>query len=320
VNIKLLTQISPENRLLNRLNHETMNAQKAFIAVSFIQNAGLKHLFKSIKGMLINKKTVVLYTAGYLGITDPVALERLLQMSQEFFSLKVYFNPADRFHSKFLLFEKPQKKYCLFLGSSNVSVGGLIDVGELNIQLKGKITDQVYKDLQIVINNLVKNKDFKRIDKTLITNYKQMYKKRKTTKKRKFSGMKLPTIPTEKMAIYVADDSFSEKEEKAIQTKHPGWDDYIEMLSVIKALEKGDYFLNVSMVKGEKKSFNVSKFLEYDRIRSVGTVAHIKSGKDISISKLLKKLNVTEKTLRGSKKLDIYDIAILRKNFKDAFA
>jgi hypothetical protein len=48
----LLTQIAPENRLLNRLGTETRASRSAFIAVSFIQRAGMKHLFKGLKPLL----------------------------------------------------------------------------------------------------------------------------------------------------------------------------------------------------------------------------------------------------------------------------
>src|SRR5262245_66686138 len=117
----LLTQIAPENRLLNRIGPEAKTARAAFLAVSFIQRAGMKHLFKSLKGLLDRSRPVAVYTSGYLGITDPDALEDLLRLSTRYEPLQVFFNPVDRFDSKSFHFETPADGYSPCLASSNIS-------------------------------------------------------------------------------------------------------------------------------------------------------------------------------------------------------
>lgn len=161
MNVALLTQIAPENQLLNRLGPEAGAAQSAFVAVSFVQRAGMRHLFGSIKGMLDAGKPVAVYTSGYLGITDPDALADLLRLAEDYDSLRVFFNPADRFHSTFFFFARPKSAYTLFLGSSNVSVGGFTDTGELNVHIRGKAGDRVHRDIRIVMANLAKNTRFR---------------------------------------------------------------------------------------------------------------------------------------------------------------
>ncbi|MCS4542090.1 MAG: hypothetical protein HY929_07225, partial [Euryarchaeota archaeon] len=77
----------------------------------------------------------------------------------------------------------------------------------------------------------------------------------------------------------------------------------------------------ITNIRGKKKTFIVSKFIEYDRIRGVGKIAHVKDGKEPSLTRLAKKLGIKEKELlRKGRKLDLYDIAILKRDFKDAFA
>lgn len=319
--ISILTQIAPEKRLLERLDHAAENADKAFIAVSFIQKTGFKLLFKSIRGILEKAGNVTLYTSGYLRITEPKALEDLLRLTRNYPSLNVFFNPDDRFHSKFLLFERPKTTYTLFLGSSNISVGGLSELGELNAEISGKISDQVYKDVQIVIDNLKKEKSFEKISEDLIDEYKEEYKRRGRTGKRtgKVRTKRLNIRPPETMPVCLFERWYDGKEEEKILTIHPKWECFVGMVPGLKKLNRRDHYLGVTIING-KKTFDVGRFIEHDRIPRIGPVAHVEYGEELPLKKLTTKLGITEKELLKAKKLDIYDIAILHKHFKDTFA
>jgi HKD family nuclease len=320
VSISILTQIAPEKRLLERLKPAAEKAEKAFIAVSFIQKTGFKHLFASIKGILEKTGNVTIYTSGYLRVTEPQALEDLLRLTRNYPSLNVFFNPYDRFHSKFLLFEKPKRTYTLFLGSSNISVGGLLELGELNAEISGKTSDEVYKDVQIVIGNLKKEKSFEKINKDLIDEYKEEYKKRKRNGKRGGKVRIVPIRPLGTMPVCLIERWFNKKEKKKILLIHPKWEYFITMVPDLKQLNRGDHYLEVTNING-KKTFNVGQFIEYDRnIPGVGKVAHVKYGKILPLKKLAMKLGISENKLLQKKKLDIYDIAILHKHFKGTFA
>jgi hypothetical protein len=71
--------------------------------------------------------------------------------------------------------------------------------------------------------------------------------------------------------------------------------------------------------RGRKATFTISKYLEHDRIDGVGAVVHTKDGESYSLKKLADKLKITDKKLLDMKNLDIYDIAIMRRDFEDAF-
>lgn len=209
MNVSLLTQIAPENQLLNRLGPEAKVADRAFVAVSFVQRAGMRHLFQSIKGMLTDGRPVVVYTSGYLGITDPDALADLVRLADDYESLRVFFNPADRFHSKFFFFTRPSCAYSLFLGSSNVSVGVFTDTGELNVHVWGKSGDRVHRDIRIVMENLERNTRFRPLTEALIAAYRAARGNapvKKATPKRKSSGV---PVRSEQMPVQIVTSSFS---------------------------------------------------------------------------------------------------------------
>jgi HKD family nuclease len=308
---------------LYRLEREIKNTDKAFIAVSFIQRGGMEQMFKMLKKILEIKKEVIIYTSGYLRITDPEALEDLLSIKPSYKTLKVYFNPKDRFHAKFILLNKPRKNYTLFLGSSNISVEGLKEIGELNIQIKGNTNDQVYKNVKIVINNLMKDKNFKEINEDVIEEYKNEYNKTK----KKFPGEndsgKKPNreyFPKEEMPIYIGKDEFNINEIKKIKSKRPEWENCVSMMPNLRNLKEGDYFLIISNIKNKKKTFNVSKYQNDDRIGRLGNIAYVINGKKLPLSKLEKRFNISRKEILKLEKLNIYQIAILEEDFKEAFA
>jgi HKD family nuclease len=317
--VSLLTQIAPENRLLNRLGPEASTARSVFVAVSFIQRAGMKHLFESLKVLLDRSRPVTVYTAGYLGITDPKALEDLLRLCDHYESLQVFFNAEDPFHAKFYFFEKPSDAYSLFLGSSNVSVGGFADTGELNVRILGKSHDAVCRDIRIVMANLEKNKSFQPLSEEAILDYR---KRRGDKKPKTGPGRKKPkvSLPLEEMPIFVVESSFTDEERQRIEGKHPEWGNYVSYTARLKRLKRNEHFLCISKLRGQKPTFTTSRYLEHDRIQGVGSVACIKDGESLPLVRLARNLKVEPKELVQMKGLDVYNIAILRRDFPGTFA
>jgi HKD family nuclease len=315
----LLTQIAPENRLLHRLGPEARTARAAFLAVSFIQRAGMKHLFKSLRALLDESRPVAVYTSGYLGITDPAALDDLLRLSSHYRSLQVFFNPDDRFHSKFFFFDKPADRYSLFLGSSNVSVGGFADTGELNVHIRGKSVDSVHRDIQIVIGNLRNNRGFRPLTSDLISDYRKGMSRRTTVRRPVSSRRPKITLRLDEMPVYVVDSRFTERDCKRIEGEHPEWDNYVSYAPRLRRLKSGDHFLCISKFRGEKATFTTTRYVEHDRVAGVGMVACVVDGDGLPLARLAKHLKIDEKALAWMKALDVYGVAILRRDFPQTF-
>lgn len=322
----LLTEIAEENMLLNRLKIEATEADKAVIAVSFINSAGLTHLVSKLKPLLEAGHSVAIFTSGYLRITEPKALQRLLKLTSTFDSLKVFFNPNDRFHAKFLLFEKPNRAYTLFLGSSNITLQGLGAAGELNVQISGKSSDEVFKSVKIVIANLASDTSFKELDGNLIDEYEQNYelarKRNKATEKRHHkknhpSIFHLP--PPQTMRIYTVHSFFNRSEKNAIESDHPKWGFYLNYLAPLTSLKKNDLFLLISKIRGGKKTVSVAKYFEFDKVESVGRIAHVTKGNEVSLERLKKRLGTRGNMLEHNGKLDIVDELIIRRDFREIF-
>jgi HKD family nuclease len=319
MNVSLLTQIAPENQLLNRLGPEADAAERAFVAVSFVQRAGMRHLFGSLKGMLDAGKPVAVYTSGYLGITDPAALADLLRLAGNYDSLRVFFNPADRFHSKFFFFAPPKNAYTLFLGSSNVSVGGFTDTGELNVHIRGKSGDRVHRDIRIVMANLEKNAGFRPLTEEAVAAYRATRGStpvKTTAPKRRSPGA---VVCAEQMPVQIITASFTNAECERVAERHPRWAEYVSYDAPLRRLKSGDHFLCITKRRGERVVFTVCRYAEHDRVPGVGTVARVTDGDELPLSRLAKNLRLSEKELVKVRRLDVCGIAILRRDFPQAF-
>jgi HKD family nuclease len=294
-------------------------AQAAVVGVAFVQRKGLKYLFGALKKLLDAEHPVELFTSGYLGITEVGALEDLLRLGREYPSLGVRFNMGDRFHAKFIYVSRPSQTYCLFVGSSNISVAGLAGLGEVNVQIRGSSTDSVGRSITVVVDNLRRDRTFRPLSAELIDEYRESLpgrRKRMRRKRRRAEGGQLPALQS--LPVYVAHSQFTKAELKKIERVHPRWKWFVDWIGVLRALDRGQHFLEVDAV-GRKRTFSVPKYLEHDRVPGVGMIAHVREGKFLPLAKLAARLGMSQGKLLDATRLDVYGIAILKRAFPKAF-
>jgi HKD family nuclease len=318
---ELLTQIAPENALLTRLKPVMRRASAAVIGIAFIQRQGLKHLFACARPLLDADRHVEMFTSGYLGITQVGALEDLLKLCRQYPSLTVRFNLGDRFHAKYIYLRQPARRYCLFVGSSNISVAGLAGLGELNVQIRGQDADPVGRSIGIVTENLRKDRTFRKLTPDVIDEYRRTLpglrgRRRRPRRQGRTVAGQLPSLQS--MPVYVARSSFTKSEEAGIHKAHAGWKDFIDWVGPVRSLDRGDHYLDID-ARERRRTFTVPRYLEHDRVRGVGVIAHVRPGRSMPLERLAKKLELRQKTLVDSKRLDVYAIAILKRAFPKAF-
>ncbi len=126
------------DHLLPVLHNELDRATRADIAVSFVQNSGLDQLEPRIVDLLQRQGHLRLITGDYLGITDPDALVRLLDLAQDYpdqVELRVFEARHQSFHPKAYLFVHGDGCSQAFVGSSNLSGPALHGGVEWNYRL-----------------------------------------------------------------------------------------------------------------------------------------------------------------------------------------
>lgn len=326
----MLTQVRPRDRLLNSLSKESKDANYAFIAVAFVKKTPLVSLLKRLRRTLNKSARIDFFTSGYLDFTEPSALEYL--RSQKRRGVKPYFKSYGKFHAKFLYFEKPREGYTLFLGSSNISESGLLEAGELNIEVNGKQNnrDQVYKGIQIVMEKIREDKEFEPITTLLIDTYRKRFE---TSGTRKIEHDKppreiQPRIPYvkrgERWPIQNWDEEYTGEEEKRINNKRPEWRKYQAIgysrnLSAIRKKGKG-YFLTARIFKTRPPHFRIARFIDEDWIdKDLERVVWYESGKSAHLKKLADVLNRKPEDIKRRGFLTEKEIRVLTTRFKRLF-
>ena len=146
------------------------------IAVAFLKDSGYQSLRNEIIDFLKsgNKIRLIVGLAGYC-ITDPGPLEDLLGIKNTLkqknrLRLRYYSNP--QFHPKLLIF-KQNNIVSVIIGSSNFTKGGWGGNLEANVLIKGKVADEVMKDVNSFFQKLW-NGGARKITFDIIEDYKTM--------------------------------------------------------------------------------------------------------------------------------------------------
>lgn len=134
-----------EDPFLPHLLHAIERADQIFMAIAFVRFSGLQLIFDALQEAVERGKTLRILTGDYLGLTEPHALRKLLQLLPETQThaceLKVFEAKNISFHPKAYLFvtmggiESEVQDGFAYVGSSNLSKSALQEGIEWNIRV-----------------------------------------------------------------------------------------------------------------------------------------------------------------------------------------
>lgn len=159
-------------KVLTAIERELSNCDEFAISVAFITENGIVPLLQTLKEL--EKKNVKgrILTTDYLCFSEPIALERLSELSN--ISLKMYVSDNSQgFHTKGYIFEK-EGLYRIIIGSSNITQRALTVNQEWNTKVvsseKGEFAQKICSEFELLWSS--KNS----LDYTVFINeYKQKY-------------------------------------------------------------------------------------------------------------------------------------------------
>jgi HKD family nuclease len=96
------------------------------IAVAYVRSSGVNLIINNIEQIIKRGQKVKLITSNQMGITEPEALESMLDIGVE---VKIFVNSKKTFHPKAYIFKGTEKTEYI-IGSSNLSRSALIDGAE----------------------------------------------------------------------------------------------------------------------------------------------------------------------------------------------
>lgn len=128
-----------DDPLLPLLEADLVDARQVDIAVAFVMPSGVQRLYPHFEDLLSRRGNLRLLTGDYLGVTDPDALERLLDLQAlhglERCQLRVFEAQGRSFHPKAYLLSRGAPGGIAYVGSSNLSESALTDGIEWNYRL-----------------------------------------------------------------------------------------------------------------------------------------------------------------------------------------
>lgn len=161
-----------QGSMLQALRDNLAICTRAHLAVSFVRKSGLSLIYPALESALARGASIRLLTSDYLDITDPDALERLLQLPGDF-EMKAYQEPARSYHPKAYIFEHPQGLGMAFVGSSNLSASALQHGIEWNYQIQALDEGWPLAELIDKFEALYQSPHTVPIDEAFITAYRQ---------------------------------------------------------------------------------------------------------------------------------------------------
>jgi superfamily II DNA or RNA helicase/HKD family nuclease/diadenosine tetraphosphate (Ap4A) HIT family hydrolase len=125
--------------LLPELERDLARASRVDIAVAFVMPSGVDRLLPHFEDLLGRGGRLRLLTGDYLGITDPDALQRLLDLATlhepEQVALRVFVTDGRSFHPKAYLLTRGPDDGVAYVGSSNLSSSALTEGVEWNYRV-----------------------------------------------------------------------------------------------------------------------------------------------------------------------------------------
>ena len=154
------------------LNENIGNADEVIISVSFVFLSGLNLLIDSLK-KFDNQSKITIITSNYLKSTEPVALDKLLELKD--LSANIYFYDSiganQSFHMKSYFFSRDNSEM-LIVGSSNLSLTAFQKGHELNLSTEDGL---VCKEFRSVIQAIISDPHTQPLSKELIDRYRVIY-------------------------------------------------------------------------------------------------------------------------------------------------
>lgn len=124
-----------QNQISSLPNHFTKikeilsGSDLVMLMVSYIRDSGVSIILDDLKSVISKKGKVQLICSSEMGITDPSAIKKLLDVGVE---VKVFKLEEGTFHAKVWLSKIGKKWYCL-VGSANCSKGAFLDNVEASL-------------------------------------------------------------------------------------------------------------------------------------------------------------------------------------------
>ena len=156
------------------LKNQLRTTGKFYFTISFIRFSGLQLIINELKELEEKGIEGEIITSTYLNITEPKALEKLLEFKN--LKIKLYKGNKESFHTKAYIFERENSLGSLIIGSSNLSHEALSNGKEWNLRISEKLEENIYKQGVEEFSKIWNSNESIFLTKEIVEKYNEFYK------------------------------------------------------------------------------------------------------------------------------------------------
>lgn len=157
--------------LVDAICRELLSCTDVHIAVAFIMRSGLDLLEGPLRAALLRNVRIQILTTDYLGVTEPEALDRMLDWAGRF-EVRVYSHERRSFHPKAYLFKRADGSGRAFIGSANMSRMGLREGVEWTWTVLDVDAGQPMAEIRTRFDEMFASEEAKTLTPALIADYR----------------------------------------------------------------------------------------------------------------------------------------------------
>ena len=162
--------------LLVPLEQDLAHAKRVDIAVAFVLQSGVERLYSHFIDLLQRGGTLRLVTGDYLDITDPDALQRLLDLREiagpDRCVLRIFVSDGVSFHPKAYLISHSHGSEVCYVGSSNLSQSALTDGVEWNLRVSSARDIGAWRQVETAFESLFQHPATVALDDPWLRDYR----------------------------------------------------------------------------------------------------------------------------------------------------
>jgi superfamily II DNA or RNA helicase/diadenosine tetraphosphate (Ap4A) HIT family hydrolase len=165
------------NPLLPHLERDLARASSVDIAVAFVLLSGVEKLYPHFEDLLARGGALRVLTGDYLDISDPDALQRLIDLRTLYgdsrCELRIYCSDGTSFHPKAYLASQARGGGVAYVGSSNLSGSALLEGVEWNYRVASARDAEGWRRVREAFESLFRHPSTESLDDEWLHRYRQ---------------------------------------------------------------------------------------------------------------------------------------------------
>lgn len=175
--LETLLTTGDDNPLLIQLERDLSDARSLDVAVAFVMPSGVERLYPHFEDLLERGGALRLLTGDYLDVSDPNALQRLVDLRAlygvERCQLRVFESKGKSFHPKAYVVSHVGGRGAAYVGSSNLSASALVDGIEWNYRILSSRDADGWQQVSDAFQALFGHPATRELDESWLSEYRR---------------------------------------------------------------------------------------------------------------------------------------------------